>query len=130
MVLKSKSISLKDEEQYKVKNLYIGILNFMDIDSVTGRKIHLEDSSYSAFYKEDQDYSYRIISRSKKDNHNKPLTSSIVREKVLPLKEDIFVDSLEPMSLYTDEYKISRKEIHTILLNKNKGQKVKTFYRN
>lgn len=129
MVLKNKSILSKSEEQYKVKNLYIGILNFMDIDPVTGRKIHLEDSSYSAFYKEEHDYNYQIISRSKKDNHNRPISTSIVREKVLPLREDVFVDSLEPMSYYTNEYKINMKDIHNILLNKNKGQKVKTFYR-
>lgn len=129
MVLKNKTVLSKGEEQYKVKNLYIGRLNFMDIDPVTGRKIHLEDSSYSAFYKKEQDYHYQIISRSKKDNHDRPISTSIVREKVLPLKEDIFVDSLEPMRYYTDEYEIAMKDIHNILLSKNKGQKVKTIYR-
>ncbi len=129
MVLKNKTVLSKGEEQYKVKNLYIGRLNFMDIDPVTGRKIHLEDSSYSAFYKKEQDYHYQVISRSKKDNHNRPISTSIVREKVLPLKEDIFVDSLEPMRYYTDEYEITMKDIHNILLSKNKGQKVKTIYR-
>lgn len=127
MVLKNKTVLSKGEERYKVKNLYIGRLNFMDIDSVTGRKVHFEDSSYSAFYKKGQDYDYQIISRSKKDNRDRPISTPIVREKVLPLKEDFFVDSLEPIRYYTDEYEITMKDIHNILLNKNKAPKVKTL---
>lgn len=126
MVLKSSQNPFKGDELYRVKNLYIGILNFMDIDPVTGRKVHMEDAFYSAFKKE-QNFRYQVVSRSKKDNQTRPLSSSIVREKVLPLKEDVFVDELEPMSYYTNEDKITKKEIHNILLNKNKTPKVKTL---
>lgn len=126
MVLKDGNRLFKGEELYRVKNLYIGILGFMGIDSVTGRKIYIEDSFYSALKKE-HNYRYQIVSRSKKDNQDRPLSDSIVREKVLPLKEDVFVDELEPISYYTDQDTVTMKEIHNILLNKNKNPKVKTF---
>lgn len=129
MVLKSGNFLKNNEEKYKVKDLYIGILNFIDMDPVTGRKIHIIDTGYSALIKDDYNYCYKVINRSRKDCMNRPLDTSNIRGKVLPLRDDMFVDNLEPISFYTNEYQIGKREIQSILINKNKNAKVKTYRR-
>ena len=131
MVLKSGSFIEKNEDIYKVKDLYIGILNFIDINPISGRKIHIIDTGYSALIKDNYNYCYRVINRSRKDCMNRPLDTSNISGKVLPLRNGMFVDNLEPISFYTDEYQIGEREIQSILINKNKNKnpKVKTYRR-